>query len=92
MTYKVECENPLLRETHVTVEDIESIPIIIYDPLITELHTVVDGLVDVDKTFTVTPQQAQLNDWTWETFRGGIRIAGKINKDYTPCSLDFWLR
>jgi len=56
MTYKVECENPLLRETHVTVEDIESIPIIIYDPLITELHTVVDGLIDVDKTFTVTPQ------------------------------------
>lgn len=92
MTYRVECENPLLSEVHVIVEDVKSMPIIIYDQLITELHSVVNGMIESDKSFTIIPREMQIGEWTWETFRGGIKIMGKVDTNYIPATLDFWLR
>ena len=92
MTYKVECENELLSEVHVIVEDVERLPIVIYDKLITELHNVNDGLFEADKAFKVTPSEAQASDWIWTTENGKMEIQGAVDPMNVPCSIDFWLK
>lgn len=97
MTYKIECENPLLKEFHVIVNDITSMPIIIEDKMITELSEVWQDLFitsngSKEKEFKVIPSEAQEGDWNWETQNGQMIINGKLNLYFTPCSLDFWMR
>ncbi len=92
MIYKVETVNALLGELHVTASDISKMPIIIEDPLITELHVIDDGLFDPEKAFKTDPREVQTGDWNWETYRGGIIFLGKVNPEYFPFSIEFYLK
>lgn len=72
-------------------------PIVIADRMITELHQVVgtdakELFVTEEQQFKVTPPEAQGSDWTWETFNGGMRILGKINPEFRPFEMEFWLK
>lgn len=92
MTYKVEYESLVSNELHVSVSDITQLPIVIEDKMITELHNVNDGLFEPEKAPKVTPAEAQVSDWFWETNNGKIGIIGEINPINGPCNLEFWLK
>lgn len=98
MTFEIEYESILSRELHIKIHDVTEMPIVIRDPMITELHTVVNNnsiqtLIGSDprKNFGVEPYEAQASDWIWETSKGELRFTGVINKQFTPCEIDLWL-
>lgn len=92
MTYKVEYESLLSTELHVFVDDIMQMPIVIEDHMITELHQVNDGLLDNEKAPKIEPAQAQMSDWSWETYKGGIKFIGQLDPMSVPCHMEFWLK
>ena len=96
MTFEVLYDSILSKELHVLVHDVTDLPLVIRDPMITELHTVMNNadimnLISSGKNFKVTPNEAQASDWLWETSKGEIRFTGMIDKNFAPCEMDFWL-
>lgn len=92
MTHKVEYDSLLSTELHVFAEDIRQMPVVIEDPMITELHQLNDGLMDAEKAPKIDPQSAQMSDWSWETYRGGIKFIGQLDPMSVPFCMDFWLK
>jgi len=92
MTYKVDFDSILSTQLHVFVEDIRQMPIVVENAMITELHQLNDGLLDAEKAPKIDPLSAQMSDWSWETYKGGIKIIGQMDPMSLPCSMDFWLK
>lgn len=98
MTFEVLYDSILSKELHVLVHDVTDLPLVIRDPMITEMHVIMNNagvmnliLHDSEKNFKVTPSEAQASDWIWETSKGEIRFTGMIDKNFAPCEMDFWL-
>ena len=98
MTYEVLYDSILSTELHVLVHDVTDFPLIIRDPMITELHELVDNdtnstLIDntSERNLKIKPSQAQASDWLWVTSKGELRFMGTVNKTFTPFEMDLWL-